>query len=72
MIKEHVQIKEMKSAMSDVYQSIEYVEEYGHVGCFDATPEEIKEMSEKALELIQQANDWLETIGEKIKNSYEY
>lgn len=69
---EHINIKEIRNNISDLLQSIEYIEEYGYVGCYELTPDEIKEKTINALELIKQADDIMVTINTSIRNSFEY
>lgn len=72
MIKEHVNLKELKEVGKEIFEDIDYIEEYGHVGCFDINKEDVKNKSDKAIELIKQGLDYLIEIKTGIKNSYEY
>lgn len=69
---EHIQIKQLKDAISDLLQNIEYIEEYGYVGCYELKPEEISEKSLNAINLIRQADDNILSINISIRNSFEY
>jgi len=70
--KDNIKLSELKQSMSDVYDSVEYIDEYGYVGCYELKPEQIKEKSDRIIELIKQSNLLLEEIKDSICDSFEH
>ena len=68
----NIDLKELKIQLSEAYDNYYDFEEYGHVGCYELTEEQVKEKSDKAIELIKQANALFDEINKSITDSFEH
>ena len=69
---EHINISELENAIQELRDTLEYVKEYGYVGTFELSPEQIKEKTDNAIEQVLQGNDWLSEISQSIRDSFEH
>jgi len=72
MIKEHINLKEIRILAIDILDHVDSKEEFGHVGCYAITKEEVENISNNIIENLNESLSLLEELGSKIIESYEY
>jgi hypothetical protein len=72
MIKEKIQLEKIRRLMSDISDSIEAIEEYGYVGNYDITDEELNDVADKVIFGLEEANIQLDNINGIIREQFEH
>ena len=71
-INKKIQLETIKSLMVDIRENIEGVDEYGYVGNYGVTDAELKELSDKILYHLGEANKHLDNLSTIIRDQFEY
>jgi hypothetical protein len=71
-INKKIQLETIKSLIVDIRENIEGVDEYGYVGNYGVTDAELKELSDKILYHLEEANKHLDNLSTIIKDQFEY
>lgn len=70
--KENIELKKIKDLLTEIHDSIEYIEDYGYVGCYELRVEDIKKKSNKIIKNLKFAEKEFNEIKISICNSFEH
>lgn len=73
-IKEDINLDEIKSIVSDIYSSIEYIDEHGYVRLYDKniTEEFLKIKSNNIISSLENIDKLLDNICDIVQEQYNY
>ena len=70
--KENIELKKIKNLLKEIHESIEYIDDYGYVGCFELRTDDIKKKSNKIIKNLKVSEKEFNEIKISICNSFEH
>ena len=70
--KTNIEIDKIRGRLNEIWEGLEYLQDFGHVGCFEMSKEELKLRSKQIIQHLANAELSLEHVTDACKESYEH
>jgi hypothetical protein len=71
-VNKHIDTYQIKNLLSSIYDSIYYLEDYGHVGCYSIKEDDVKLLSDDILAQLTDIDNKLNNLTNETKEQYEF
>jgi hypothetical protein len=71
-IKDNIQLDTIKHQLGEIYDSIDYIKEHGHVGHFSHSTDSIKAKGSEIVELLRNVDVKMQELCDIVRDQYEY
>ena len=68
----HLDVNEMRTKLNEIWDELESIQDFGHVGCYEMTSDKVEEEHKNNIQRLNEVISSLEEINSAIKESYEY
>lgn len=71
-IKNSLKIEDIKLLLMNVYDNYEYINEFGYVGFYDITKEDVIDSGNRIIKLLKELEEETNKLCSNIKETFEY